>query len=47
MILMMLNIKGERKLSFFFLQCEAQTIGRDSSDRSERGNVAKTFSMSG
>ena len=45
-ILMMLSIRGERKLSFC-LQCEAQTIGRYSSDRSERGNVARTFSMSG
>lgn len=35
MILMMLNIK-ESASSLFCLQCEAQTIGRDSSDRERK-----------
>ena len=45
--LMMLSIRRERKLSFFVCNAIAQTIGRDSSDRSEKGNPPKGFSLSG
>lgn len=43
-ILMMLNIRGERKLSFFVCNAIAQTIGRDSSDRErERKPAQRVF----
>lgn len=40
--LMMLSIRGERKLSFFVCNAIAQTIGRDSSERSQ-GEKRLTF----
>lgn len=39
---MMLSIRGERKLSFFVCNAIAQTIGRDSSERSQ-GEKRLTF----
>ena len=43
-ILMMLNIRGERKLSFFVCNAIAQTIGRDSSDRERERKPAQRVS---